>query len=202
MPLIAHSALPTFERLRREGVEVLHHERAAQQDIRELHIGLLNMMPDAALEATERQFLRLVGACNRIAQVYIHPFTVPGIKREGAARVHVDTHYEDFSTLRELGMDAIIISGANPANPDITQEGFWNGMAEVMEWGREKRLLHAVLVPGHPCGAQDLPRRGTGEAPAEALGCVLASPPTRASAARPDQHPIRRAAFTRVRSVL
>ncbi len=36
-------------------------ERAIHQDIRELHIGLLNMMPDAALEATERQFFRLVG---------------------------------------------------------------------------------------------------------------------------------------------
>lgn len=170
MPLIAHSALPTFERLRREGVEVLHHERAAQQDIRELHIGLLNMMPDAALEATERQFLRLVGACNRIAQVYIHPFTVPGIKREGAARVHVDTHYEDFSTLRELGLDAIIISGANPANPDITQEGFWNGMAEVMEWGRENvcsmlcscLATHAVLKIYHGVERVRLPRKRWG----------------------------------------
>ncbi|MDE0459855.1 MAG: homoserine O-succinyltransferase, partial [Chromatiales bacterium] len=51
MPLVAHSDLPSFARLRAEGQEVLTMERASRQDIRELHVGLLNMMPDAALEA-------------------------------------------------------------------------------------------------------------------------------------------------------
>ena len=62
MPIVAHSSLPAFDRLRLSGQEVLDLDRANHQDIRELHIGLLNMMPDAALEATERQFFRLVGA--------------------------------------------------------------------------------------------------------------------------------------------
>ena len=39
MPLVAHNALPTFERLRAEGEDVLSIERAQHQDIRELHIG-------------------------------------------------------------------------------------------------------------------------------------------------------------------
>ena len=81
MPLVAHNELPTFERLRREGVIVLPPDRALHQDIRELHIGLLNMMPDKALAATERQFFRLVGDSNPIAQFYVHPFTIPGIER-------------------------------------------------------------------------------------------------------------------------
>ena len=68
MPLVAHNGLPTFERLREGGQEVLTLERAGKQDIRELHIGLLNMMPDAALSATEHQFIRLVGSCNQISQ--------------------------------------------------------------------------------------------------------------------------------------
>ena len=38
MTLIAHSKLPTFERLREEGIEVLSPDRAMHQDIRELHI--------------------------------------------------------------------------------------------------------------------------------------------------------------------
>ena len=48
MPLVAHSALPTFEHLRHQGQEILTLEHAVHQDIRELHVGLLNMMPDAA----------------------------------------------------------------------------------------------------------------------------------------------------------
>ncbi|MDD4881004.1 MAG: homoserine O-succinyltransferase, partial [Gallionellaceae bacterium] len=77
MPLVAHNELPTFARLRDEGVTVLSSERAFNQEIRELHIGLLNMMPDAALAATERQFFRLVGEANPIAQFWVHPFTLP-----------------------------------------------------------------------------------------------------------------------------
>ena len=76
MPLVAHTALPTFARLREEGQTVLSEDYAFNQDIRELHIGFLNMMPDAALEATERQFFRLVGESNLIAQFHLHPFTL------------------------------------------------------------------------------------------------------------------------------
>ena len=45
MPLVAHIDLPTFQRLREEGEEILAPDRASHQDIREMHIGLLNMMP-------------------------------------------------------------------------------------------------------------------------------------------------------------
>ena len=71
MPIVAHNGLPTFTRLREEGVIVLPPDRALHQDIRELHIGLLNMMPDKALAATERQFFRLIGESNPIAQFYV-----------------------------------------------------------------------------------------------------------------------------------
>ena len=77
MPLVAHNKLPTFDRLRHEGQVVLRPGQATKQDIRALHIGLLNMMPDTAMQATERQFFRLIGESNPIAQFYVHPFTLP-----------------------------------------------------------------------------------------------------------------------------
>ena len=64
MPLVAHNDLPTFQVLKDRGQTVLSLGRAHEQDIRELHIGFLNMMPDAALAATERQFIRMVGSSN------------------------------------------------------------------------------------------------------------------------------------------
>jgi len=137
MPLVAHSPLPSFERLREAGLEVLETERAAHQDVRELHIGLLNMMPDAALEATERQFMRLLGSCNRIAQFYVHPFTIEGVEREGRAAEHVEKYYENFRDLQRDGLDALIITGANVTEADITRERFWKPMTEVMDWARE-----------------------------------------------------------------
>lgn len=137
MPLVAHSALPSFSRLRDAGVEVLEPARAARQDVRELHIGLLNMMPDAALQATERQFMRLVGSCNRIAQFFVHPFTIDGVDRVGEAREHVDRYYEKLEDLQRDGLDALIITGANVTEADIRRERFWSPMTEIMDWASE-----------------------------------------------------------------
>ncbi len=134
MPLVAHNALPSYERLRREGQTVLDPERAQQQTIRALHIGLLNMMPDAALEATERQFFRLVGESNPIAQFYMHPFTLPELPRGEKARRHIERYYDRFEELREAGLDALIITGANVTHPDLAQEAFWEPLIEVVDW--------------------------------------------------------------------
>jgi hypothetical protein len=62
---------------RRGGEQVLSLDEALRQDIRELHIGLLNMMPDAALKVTEQQFIRLIGSANQIVQIYVHPSPCP-----------------------------------------------------------------------------------------------------------------------------
>lgn len=137
MPLVAHSGLPTFSRLRRQGQQILTLERAAEQDIRELHIGLLNMMPDAALSATEQQFIRLVGNCNQIAQFYVYPFTLPELPRGAKAKQHIRRYYASFEALQELGLDALMITGANVAQPSLEQEPFWEPLVKVINWAHE-----------------------------------------------------------------
>tara|TARA_B100000780_G_scaffold164318_1_gene114861 strand:- start:762 stop:1775 length:1014 start_codon:yes stop_codon:yes gene_type:complete len=127
--------MPSFEKLIAEGRTVLTPERAGAQDIREMHIGLLNMMPDAALEATERQFFRLVGESNKIAQFYMHPFTLPEIERSPEARRHIDQYYEPFEKLQEDGLDALIITGANVSTPNLEDNAFWEPLQKVMDWG-------------------------------------------------------------------
>jgi len=134
MPIVAHTDLPTFEDLRREGQTVLELDRARIQDIRELHIGLLNMMPDAALAATERQFLRLINGSNRIAQFYVHPFTLGELQRSPEARARIDRYYQDFDRIRAEGLDALIITGANVSHPNLADEPFWGPLIEVIDW--------------------------------------------------------------------
>ena len=157
MPLVANSGLPSFERLRSSGQEVLALDRARHQDIRELHVGLLNMMPDAAFEATERQFMRLLGSCNRIVQVYVHPFAVDAGARGPKTREYIDRFYESFDDVRAAGLDALVISGANPAQPEMEDEPFWDPLVEVMEWAGENvcsvvcscLATHAYLQHAH-----------------------------------------------------
>jgi len=153
MPIVAHNDLPSFERLRKEGVTVLSPERARNQDIRELHIGLLNMMPDAALAATERQFFRLVGESNPIAQFYVHPFTLSELPRSEKAQAYIDTWYEPFDKIREEGLDALIITGANVVGPELSTQPFWEPLIRVIDWAWENvtttlcscLATHAVL---------------------------------------------------------
>lgn len=137
MPIVAHTDLPTFQRLREEGEEVLSQQRAAEQDIREIHVGLLNMMPDAALEATERQFFRLVGACNQISQFHVHPFTIEGLPRSAQAQAHIDKYYESFASIKRDGLDALIISGANVSRNCLPEEDFWQPLTEVFDWAKQ-----------------------------------------------------------------
>lgn len=137
MPIVAHNDLPTFDRLRSEGQNILASDRAIQQDIRELHIGLLNMMPDAAMAATERQFFRLVGQSNQIAQFYVHPFSLPGLPRGEQAQAHIDRYYQSFDTVREDGLDALIITGANVSGPALADQPFWGPLIEVVDWALE-----------------------------------------------------------------
>jgi len=153
MPLVAHSKLPAFDDLKREGETVIPAELAVHQDIRELHIGLLNLMPDAALGATERQFLRLINDSNQIAQFYVHLFTLPELERSPAGLAHVQAHYETFEQIKAAGLDALIVTGANVTQPDLAKEAFWKPLVEVVEWAYENvtstlfscLTTHAVL---------------------------------------------------------
>jgi homoserine O-succinyltransferase len=138
MPIVAHSSLPAFTALSAEGEDVLTVEQAQRADIRELHVGLLNMMPDAALQVTEQQFIRLVGSANRIVQVFVHVFTVPGLDRSPRTRAHIEEHYERFEDLRQEGLDALIVTGANVANrPDLADEAFYAPLLEVVDWASD-----------------------------------------------------------------
>lgn len=153
MPLVANTDLPSFERLRQGGETIIPRESAIHQDIRELHIGLLNMMPDKALEATERQFFRLVGESNQIAQFYMHPFTLKELERSPEGQAHVDRFYMSFDQIKEEGLDALIITGANVIGPELSVQPFWEPLIEIIDWAYENvtsilcscLATHAVL---------------------------------------------------------
>ena len=135
MPLVAHSELPAFATLCQEGVAVTSPELASESGLTNLRIGLLNLMPDAALRATDRQFMRLVSAYGDSANLYVYPFTVAADFRSEAAKQHVNEHYETFDNLSETGLDALIVTGANPKHVDLAKEAFWKPTIEVLDWG-------------------------------------------------------------------
>jgi homoserine O-succinyltransferase len=170
MPLVAHMPLPTFDYLKDQGEEILELGYALHQDIRELHIGFLNLMPNAAFKATERQFLRLVGSSNQIVQYYVYPFTIDGVKRDLQTQRYIESYYTDFATIRNMGLDALIITGTNPVNPTLEKEAFWEPLAQVVDWASEKvtsvlcscLAVHAIVKHLHHIERQALKQKRWG----------------------------------------
>jgi homoserine O-succinyltransferase len=143
MPLVQHSDLPAFERLRAEGIEVVSAGEAERSGLPELHIAVLNLMPDTALRATDRQFARLVASFADNADLWFHVFSMGVEARGAAAREHISAHYETLDSIRERPVDALIVTGANPSYVDMTREAFWPGLFEVFSWA--DRAIHSKL---------------------------------------------------------
>ena len=170
MPLVVHSSLPAFAALRREGLELVAAKTAAASRLPALRIGLLNLMPDTALQATERQFLRLIDASGPDANLYVYPFALRSEFRGEIANEHIGGHYSSFESLRDQGLHAVIITGANPATLDISDEAFWEPLIEVIDWSRVSvesvicscLATHAVLHQYHQVERVELPDRRWG----------------------------------------
>src|SRR3990172_1751667 len=134
MPLVANTALPSFVRLREEGELILERDLAIHQKIREFNMGLLTMMRAPPLERQGRQFFRLVGESNQIAQFYIHPFSLKELARSPEGRAHVEHYYKTFEQIKAEGLDALIITGANVTSPELSEQPFWKPLIEVIDW--------------------------------------------------------------------
>lgn len=167
MPLVTHTSLPIYEKLRRSGCEVLAPEDSAYSSSPEIRIGLLNMMPDAALAAAELQFMRLIGRSTLNARFFTHVFSLPYLRRSPAARAYIERHYETFAEVRKNGLDALIITGANVSNPALEIEPFWRPLQEVIDWAADAvssilcscLATHALLKHLHGIERRRLPQK-------------------------------------------
>jgi homoserine O-succinyltransferase len=99
-------------------------------------IGLLNNMPDAALEATENQFVSLLQAASGALPVRLQFYSLPEIPRGDAARSRIKAMYGGLPELWRSRLDALIVTGAEPRAADLRQEPFWASMVDVIEWCR------------------------------------------------------------------
>jgi homoserine O-succinyltransferase len=102
----------------------------------ELTIGLINNMPDSALKATERQFMRLVQAAAGGIRVNFHCFSLRTVIRSKQASEHIARDYTDIADLDRLGIDGLIVTGAEPIAPSLPDEPFWGELTEIIDWAR------------------------------------------------------------------
>jgi len=100
-------------------------------------IALVNNMPDAAVEATERQFTDLIRAATPNAVVLMKLFTIPQLPREAAMRRALAERYRDIAELWNTPLDGLIVTGTEPRAADLTDEPYWDTLSALVDWARE-----------------------------------------------------------------
>ncbi len=99
-----------------------------------LDIGLVNNMPDTALEATERQFVGLLAAASDKLQVRVRLFALPGVPRAEAASRYIAGSYAAPSELWDGPLDGLIVTGTEPRQRVLAQEPYWPAFAKLIDW--------------------------------------------------------------------
>ena len=101
-----------------------------------LTIGLINNMPDSALQATERQFMSLLKAAAGNNRIRFHCFSLPSVARSQTAKWRVDRQYTDIAELGRLEIDGLIVTGAEPNAATLTEEPFWQDLTDIVDWAK------------------------------------------------------------------
>ena len=91
-------------------------------------------MPDAALQATERQFMRLLRQAAGDIRIDFHCFSLPSVQRSQTAKWRVDKQYTDIADLGRLHIDGLIVTGAEPNAATLPEEPFWRELADIVDW--------------------------------------------------------------------
>lgn len=100
-------------------------------------IGLINNMPDAALDSTERQFTALVRAAASKVVVRLLLFAMPELPRSAYAREQMAGRYRDISELWGTHVDGLIVTGTEPRMKNLKDEPYWHTLASVVDWARD-----------------------------------------------------------------
>jgi homoserine O-succinyltransferase/O-acetyltransferase len=99
-------------------------------------VGLVNNMPDAALDATERQFVDLIRAGARTTMVRLVLFAIPEVPRGETARRAMAGRYRPLRELWDSRLDGLIVTGTEPRYQNLKDEPYWGALSELIDWAR------------------------------------------------------------------
>lgn len=146
MPIRIPDSLPATTILEGENIFVMTEHRALHQDIRPLHLLILNLMPTKIV--TETQLLRKLS--NTPLQIQVELLQTASYVGHYTDSHHLDSFYTTFDQVKHRKFDGLIITGAPVENLDFDQVDYWEELCQIMEWS--KTNVHSTL---HICwGAQ------------------------------------------------
>ena len=109
----------------------------------ELIIGLINNMPDSALEGTEGQFGALLAGAAGNRRVRLRLSSIPEVPRGEVASARIAQSYWPLGELLAQPLDALIVTGTEPKAAVLSDEPYWNRFVEVLEYA-DRHLVSSV----------------------------------------------------------
>ena len=132
MPIKIPNRLPATDTLLNENIFVMTETRAITQDIRPLHILMLNLMPKKI--ETETQIARLIG--NTPLQVELELLQTATHKASHTSQDHMLAFYKTFDEVKDKKYDGMIITGAPVEQIPFEEVDYWPELCEIMEWSK------------------------------------------------------------------
>ena len=159
MPIRIDNELPAKQSLEIENIFVMNNKRADTQDIRPLHIIILNLMPTKI--DTETQLLRLLS--NTPLQVNVDFLQVSSHTAKHTSKSHMDKFYYTFDQIKDRKYDGMIITGAPVEQMPFEEVDYWPELCAFMDWtkthvystfhicwGAQAALYHHYGIPKYP----------------------------------------------------
>ena len=132
MPIKIPNLLPATGTLLEENIFVMTETRAITQDIRPLHILMLNLMPTKIV--TETQIARLIG--NSPLQVELELLQTATHKATHTSEEHMLAFYKTFDEVKHKRYDGLIITGAPVEQMEFEEVSYWEELCQIMEWSK------------------------------------------------------------------
>ena len=132
MPIKIPNQLPATQTLLNEDIFVMTETRAITQDIRPLHVLILNLMPTKIV--TETQIARVIG--NTPLQVELELMYTKSYDSKNTSKEHLISFYKTFDEVKDKKYDGLIITGAPVEHLEFEQVEYWDELCEIMEWSK------------------------------------------------------------------
>jgi homoserine O-succinyltransferase len=166
-----------------DGTHISHDQHKASVAWRRqrLEIALVNNMPDAALQTSERQFTSLIEeAAGGDFDVSVSFYALPGVPRGETARTAMSERYANVAALKAAGTDGLIVTGAEPVAANLRDEPYWDELADLVDWARTNTVsalwsclaAHAAVLELDGVERQPLPAKCAGVFTLERVGDV------------------------------
>ena len=130
MPLRLKETLPVIEKLKKENIFAMTEERAQHQDIRQLKIAVLNLMPDK--QNTELQLLRLLS--NSPLQIEVTFIRLVTHQYKNTPASYLLNNYQPFYQIENKYFDGLIITGAPVEKLEYEDVDYWGELSAIFEW--------------------------------------------------------------------